>query len=217
MKTSNTTKNKIYIRMMNRVIKAKQKSDIENFICKHAGLIINSLNIYYDISNEDLEDLFQYAMLLMIDAYKRYDKKKGRESTFVCQQLRNLSRGLVYTISKFSGHKRLGVKKIKEIEPCIHSLDIYDNNGIYIDEAAENTFDEIDKRLDVARNIKIVRKILSADTIEDGARHYDILIDTRPYKEIASDYGICKQRVQQIKERQLNRLRKYFKTRGIEL
>lgn len=217
MKTSGNKIKGVLVNMIQNFVEHCGDSDIERFIVRNKGLIINHLNQYYNFTDECLEDLFQETMIMVMNIYSKYDPAKGRESTYIWRNLKGTSRLLGKIISRLSGMKRLKFRDIIKTNEAIASLDLYDERGTYIDLYSLDMYEDIDNKIDMERDIRIIKRLLGYDIGHLEKRNYDILLDTRPYKDIAHDYGISLGRVPQIKARQINKIRDKIKNRGIEL
>lgn len=205
--------------LVERIQKGEQKlmamlwEQVRRFVAKRA----NFFSFQYDgTSKVDRDDLIQSGYFALVEAIKTYKPDAGCSFIgYLDYYLRNQFRK---EVGIRSSHRDALTKAIS-LDDSVFDEDDGDTTLLSMirSDSAEAEFDEVVEQLDNARIVDTVRKCMQKLKPSERDVLLQIYIQQRKRKEIANLYGVSPQRVNQIHNRALRRLRTMPAVRKIKM
>ena len=181
---------------------------------KHNGYLIKVAFEYAKKTGQNVDDLFQAACIGMIHGIRKYDKTKGFKLLTYCQHyirrefsfyIANHSQPLYYPINVFYS------KGFKDIRKKVYSYDAPVNN------ATDTTFKDImidDKLIEHNHNPSVLQLL---EPLNDKEKYviYHRYISGNTLKEIGDTLNYTRERIRQIENVALNKMRKHIEKKGL--
>jgi RNA polymerase sigma factor (sigma-70 family) len=181
---------------------------------KHNGYLRKVAFEYAKKTGQNVDDLFQLACIGMINGIRRYDKSKGFKLLTYCQHyikrefsyyLSDNSAGIKYPINLFY-NKEFSKNRIK-----IYSYDVP------VNDTTPSTFKDImvdDKLIEQGHNPS-VKQLLEPLNDKEKYIIYHRYILGNTLKEIGDALNFTRERIRQLENGALNKMRKHIKKKGL--